>query len=107
MRPKKVKIGPHKYRIGYGPLKGEGADQIGVCHTHRAEIHIKEGLARTIEQESLLHEILHAIWSAQGLDNSDNKDGLVKEEQAVAALAPGILAVLKNNLELVKYLLED
>lgn len=52
-----------------------------------------------IQQESLLHEILHAIFKQTGLQFEEDK-----EEAVVRSLSPFLLMLLRNNLKLVAWL---
>lgn len=53
-----------------------------------------------MQQVTLLHEALHAVWSTTGLRQLDND----LEEQVVVGLAPLLLDTLKRNPDLVAFL---
>jgi hypothetical protein len=55
-----------------------------------------------IEAETLLHEILHAIWSAWGLRDNKRDD----QERIVSTLSVGLATVFSANARLVTYLKE-
>ncbi len=55
-------------------------------------IEIASGLHPDKEADTVLHEVLHALWDAYGL--REKKDS---EERIVTALAAGLLNVLKAN----------
>lgn len=71
-------------------------DAIGMCETHLQRIAMMKGLPLETEQDTLLHEVIHAI---------DETVGLSLTEQQVIALASGLLAVFKDNKEFTEYLL--
>ena len=71
-------------------------DAIGMCETHRQRIVMMKGLPLETEQDTLLHEVIHAVDETMG-------SGLT--EQQVVALASGLLAVFKDNhKEITEYL---
>jgi len=71
-------------------------DAIGMCETYRQRIVMMKGLPAETEQDTLLHEVIHAI---------DETVGTNLTEQQVIALASGLLAVFKDNKEFTEYLL--
>ena len=73
-----------------------GADRFGECDEAKLRIRIEKGTALAQEQDTLLHEILHAI---------DGSMHTKLSERQVGAIASGILAVLKANPRLALYLL--
>lgn len=58
-------------------------------------IAIEEGQPLANEQDTMLHEVLHAVEDAMGMD---------VPEDVVEKFATGLLAVLKDNPGLVSYL---
>lgn len=63
-------------------------DAIGMCETHRQTIRVETGLPRETEEDTLFHEVIHAV---------DETLGLGLSERQVIALASGLLAVYKDN----------
>lgn len=53
---------------------------------------------------TLLHEVLHAVWSTVGLSHANLAEVEDREETVVAALEPLLLDVLRRNPKLVRYL---
>lgn len=73
---------------------------LGWCDSVALQIHIQSGLPASVESETLLHEIGHAIFEATSLkDTSD-------EERIVQCFGMGINAVLRDNPLLREYLLK-
>lgn len=62
-----------------------------VCHATNTIV-VAEGLSPDRERETLLHELMHVVWTQMGLSRGD-----VDEERIVDALAKGLTAVLKDN----------
>lgn len=98
-KPLRVKVGAHIYRILYRNTEGNCG---GLCHTHSKTIHIRLGLEGSYLAESLLHEVMHAIWYEWGITNSEMPLALylasvATEESAINGLANGLMAVMRDN----------
>lgn len=107
-RPLKVKVGAHTYRISYVETKGACS---GLCHTHAKTIHIRQGLEGRYLAETLLHEVMHAIWYEWGITNSEMPEPLYRasvatEESAINGLANGLMAVMRDNPPLRRFITE-
>lgn len=92
MRPEKIKILGKVFRVNNGPL---AEDLMGECDNDKQLILIRDGQPLESEQDTLLHEVLHAVDEAMGLK--------MKEAQ-VKGCATGLLAVLKDNPRFATYL---
>jgi hypothetical protein len=79
-----LRDGPDDPKPGYG--RHDGAT---------LTIAIEEGQPLANEQDTVLHEVLHAVETAMGMDVA---------EEVVEKFATGLLAVLKDNPGLVTYL---
>lgn len=66
--------------------------------TPSPRINILLGQDRFDEADTLIHEIMHAIWYQRGLQDSDT------EERIVAAMASGFAEVLARNPDVRRYL---
>ena len=96
--PKKVRVGPHIYRIRLVPdgiLEGAGSD--GTCQPRHLTIGLDANQPATAMADTLLHELTHALLATVKLDDD-------VEEAVALALAPGLLALLRDNPPLVAYL---
>jgi hypothetical protein len=94
LRPERLKILGKPFTIKW--LTEElSPDLVGECDTDRQVISIREGQPLESEQDTLLHEVCHAIDEAM--------DARLKETQ-VKKLATGLLAVLKDNPSFVAFL---
>ena len=123
-RPDQVKVGHRTYRIQYledheWQEAGEDEGQRGVTHHPSGLIRIRisydgQRSADDMLRELLLHEFLHICnsngmaWNAwENLKEADALDYSVVEEILVGAAAPQLLMVLKDNPEVLAYLLDD
>lgn len=108
--PEFVQIGPFRYTIHVG---GDGWTRARLEELHpqltghashvRLEIAITDGLAHDAFCEVLIHEILHGCYNVAGqpLDSMSSND---HDENAVRTLAPSLLMVLRDNPDLVAFL---
>ena len=67
----------------------------GLADCDGLEISVVKSLKLDTEQDILLHEVLHAVEGQMGLD---------VEDTVIERLATGLLAVLKDNPNLMSYL---
>ena len=93
MRPASIRIIGKKFTVSY-PTSVDG-ELVGECDTDKQMITVLDGQPLESEQDTLLHEVLHAI--------DEMVDAKLKESQ-VKRLATGLLAVLKDNPKLVSYI---
>ena len=93
MRPAHIRILGKRFAVSY-PETVDG-DLVGECDTDKQTITVQDKLPLESEQDTLLHEVLHAI--------DEMVDAKMKESQ-VKILATGLLAVLKDNPKLVSYI---
>ncbi len=102
-RPSVVRVGPHTYTITSENGLSKTAGVTGVAGTETQTILIDSQLGDSVEQETVLHELLHAAWTQTLLDRKFSDE---KEEDVIWTLAPRILALLKDNRSLVYWLLK-
>lgn len=95
MRPAKLKILGKPFKVEFGNSAPLEDGDMGDCNTEGQAITIREGQPLDNEQDSVLHEVIHAV--------SDYMEINLKEGQ-VTKLATGLLAVLKDNPKFVTYL---
>lgn len=103
-RPAKVKIVGKVYKVRVVTERAVGFDpgDYGDCDNDNLVIRIVAGRSLENDQDTLLHEIIHAVEFQMGLDGEINKK--VSAEQRVQGTATGLLAVMKDNPALVRYL---
>jgi len=78
--------------------EGEWEDADGIMQLDSQEILVREKSALGYQQDTLLHETIHAI---------DETLVTGMTEQQVSNLASVLLAVLKDNPEFTKWILQD
>lgn len=105
--PKRVKVGPHVYRIESGGVTADALDQAeaaGMTHVMRSLIRIDTSSSATQAADTLLHEALHAVWSMVGF----RSDSILadKEEEMISRLTPALLGLIRDNPKLVRYMVE-
>lgn len=88
----------------HGKAYADGEDCIGANNLDAGQVFVVEGLGPTQEQATVLHEVMHSIMYWHHLrvylkDTSEETD-----EAFVHALAPALLAFLRDNPRLVTYL---
>lgn len=84
-----LRIGPHDFEVIFevGLL---GEDEVGLCVMRDLAIHIHPDLTGTLRAETLLHEVIHAIWALNALDDAP-------EETATSTIAAALLQVFRDN----------
>lgn len=90
MRPRKVVVGAHTYKVRLSKIK-----QLGCCDYDTQVLKLRPGMEPDKDKEVLLHEVLHAC----GYPTLCGKD-----EEFVDAIAPVLLQVMRDNPQLVEYL---
>ena len=102
--PRKIRVGPHTYRIQTGKKAKQHLDDLGLvgqCIPAEAVIMVDPDLSGTVAAECLLHEVLHAIYDQTSLRGG----GKSAEEDVVSAISPLIVSVLRDNPSLISLLL--
>ena len=85
---KSIKIGGHTFKVLYTTLKDSVNDDLGNCDTENNCIRIRTDVAPSLQESTLLHEILEAI-------NSMNE--LKLEHKTITILETNLYQVLKEN----------
>jgi hypothetical protein len=105
MRPKTIRIGPHEYEVRSDPGLGEKAGAMGASSEDNAAIVLDTNVAKTMQRETLVHEILHCMWKQTSLrirwpDSDPNSPG----EGIIQDLAPLLYGFIRDNREVVEWL---
>lgn len=95
--PKTIKVGPHTYSV-LRKTKFQMPEQIGGCDFDALQLSIRQRIKKSVAQETLLHELIHACTSPSFNEKT------MTDEEFVTAVSPMLLQVLKENPELVEYL---
>ena len=97
--PPYAKVAHRKYRIEVWCHKAAQASQrYGECSSVEAVIRIDESLDAEKARDTLLHEVLHAIYAEYRLEDED------KEERTVSTIATALTQVMVDSAELRKWL---
>lgn len=107
--PTKVKIGHFNYtidtdisRLNICKVKNSQLDITGMTCTEDQIIHIDSSTPLETVQDTLLHEIMHAMFFINSLHNIEK----LTEEMIVTVYATNILTMLKENSKVAEFLLE-
>ena len=96
--PSKLDICGQTYYVFYDDAP-EG--HAGLCYTDDCTILLSNQYSAGHLKDTLVHEILHAIFSVMPSNHVSGET----EEFAIEVLTPGIIQVLRANPDLVKYIL--
>lgn len=99
--PATIKVGPHVYRVVSPNRALEAEDAAGRTSPAVGEIQVRSEHSHTYVADTLLHEVLHAVIHNVSGAPSD------QEEQFVERMSTGLLAVLRENPDLVAFLVAD
>jgi hypothetical protein len=86
--PTEFNILGHKILVGRVKTCWDNDDKLGQCDTELGIIRVKEGLLPSLEENIVLHEVIHMI--------SEFADIPLDEDQVVA-LGNGLYQFLKDN----------
>jgi hypothetical protein len=95
--PARIKIGAQQRRVRRRPIDGV---TLGLTDVPKLRITLAPGQAAGQARETLLHEMLHALWSSCALDQDEDE-----QERIVNSLAPWLLTALRENPDLLAFLL--
>ena len=106
MIPRTIRVLDHPYRVEVVTKEESlfrGADEHAVGSTHTTQEVIKirsqEDLSTASAIETLLHEVLHAMFALHSFAPYLHGDD---DEPLISALAPALMAVLRANPQLVE-----
>jgi hypothetical protein len=102
--PRKVRVGPFDWTVKSWDSRAAGnSAAYGMCDTGTLTILVQEGLTLQWEQHVLIHELFHAMHSTGAVrELTPNRD---LEEGTVAIFAFQLLGLMRDNPELMAYLL--
>lgn len=97
--PPFVKVGYRRYKIvEWNPSQAVSADRYGECDHTMHEIRLTLMHGWTKAANTLLHEILHAVWAMQALHDKD------EEERYVTSFANGLCSVWSDNPDVIRWI---
>lgn len=88
--PEKVYVGPHVFDVVWERME----ENYGDVNFETNAIRLTPGMAASRTLEVLVHEVTHALLYAASLPED-------VEERAVVVLAPALIALIRDNPELV------
>jgi Zn-dependent peptidase ImmA (M78 family) len=98
---KSIRIGYRTYQIkAWTDLELVTTESYGQCDKQRGIIYVCTHLDDVVIADTLLHEVLHAVWHEYGLQDDD------REERIVHTLASGLIQVMRDNPQVIRYLLK-
>jgi Zn-dependent peptidase ImmA (M78 family) len=92
--PKHIKVGGLKWTVEQNRDIATEGNVFGSTHIQTQKIFLNPENSPQLMGQTLIHELLHAIWYSQGLTKRFDGD---TEEQIIDPLAKGINQVLKDN----------
>lgn len=100
--PDTIRVFGRTYSFNYETAGGLGQDRVGSCDNIHQIITIDGNQSLVEEADTVLHEVLHAIFYTMkiGLD-------LDTEEKCVSALATGLIGVIQDNPEWAQWIIEN
>lgn len=98
--PSSVRVGPYDIRILIADtLQMTASARWGEFSSIEQAIRVDVGIATNAKAvDTVIHELLHAIWWAYQIRDDD------KEERTVSMIALGWLALLRDNPDLLQWL---
>lgn len=93
--PKKLKIGGFIYRVERDINVADHSNSFGTTVNGKQVINVTNDVPLQKQEQTLIHEILHAIWFVYGLKEAGFKPD--QQENIVDALSQGLYQVLKDN----------
>lgn len=93
--PTKIKIAGFTYKVTNNKKIADHSSSFATTVNSQQEINVGKGFPIQKQEQTFLHEILHAVWFCYGLKETgfDSK----QEEHIVDALSNGLYQVLKDN----------
>jgi len=102
--PKHLSIAPFSYTVREDKDACVSAGVLGYCLEDVEVILIDPLSSPGALRDTLLHESLHAIWGQTTLNKKYSDE---EEEEALLALSPRILSLIRDNPKLVSFLTEE
>ena len=95
-----IRVGP--FDLAIKQLDGEDRDKcLGMFSETKQQILMRDNYpSEQQEAETLLHELLHAIWAVFGCKPKDS------EERIVSQMSIGMATVISDNPDLIEWLKE-
>jgi hypothetical protein len=110
--PTTIRIGTQVWKVIEKPRKGDlslSEDSFGYTLNRENIIVLDSGMSPSRKRQTLLHEVLHAIRFSFGNPVTPRKtdEAEIWEHYYIAMYEEGMLLVLRDNPELLEFLLEN
>ncbi|AUO78191.1 hypothetical protein RSEGYP2_32 [Ralstonia phage RsoP1EGY] len=96
LRPHSLRIMGRKFRVSY---KDDLDGDLGYCEPTKCKIEIENGQHPVEEADTVLHEVLHAVFYLMDIGLSAEE-----EEHVVRKVVTGLTQVFQDNPRLLTYL---
>jgi hypothetical protein len=97
-RPKFIRVFGRMFLVQFVPPSDLGSSAVGLCQNTEFLISVADGQHPVEEFDTLLHEIMHAVWFVMSASM-----GGADEEQIVRRVSTGLTGVFMDNPQLLKY----
>jgi hypothetical protein len=97
--PATIKVGGFQWTIEESKDVTHEGSVFGTTHHHTQKLIIEPDISVQKKNQTILHEMMHAIWWQSGLDRmfGDLKTDRENEERIIHALSMGLYQVLTDN----------
>lgn len=97
--PATLRVGPFDFRIeSWSSREASAADRYGECDRFNNVIRVRDDLNGQRTAETMIHEILNAVWGTQAFEGDQN------EESIVTGISLGLAQVMRDNPEMIAWL---
>lgn len=97
--PKSIRVGAHDIHVSeMSQQESQGARHFGLFAPTASKIKVATHTAPIHVLDTMLHEVIHAIWWDRIFSND------ATEENAVSAISAGMTQVLRDNPKLRKWI---
>lgn len=106
MKPfKRILLGSHTWKVKWRQIEDTGGSFLyGRTSPRTTTIEINDnGVSLSQQQDAVVHEILHAIFSDRPAPWTDDFD----QETLIKILTPGLVEALRRNPDVVKFILGE
>lgn len=100
-RPEAIRVMGRNFVVTFLPPHPMGDVALGLCNNAELTIDIQEGQHPIEEADTLIHEVLHAIWFVMSASM-----GGADEEVIVRRMSTGLIGVFMDNPNFLRYLIE-
>jgi hypothetical protein len=97
-RPDHIRVMGRDYSVVWEDDILLGTDNLGRTYSQQCAIAVRTGQHPVEEADTLLHEVMHAVWYCMSIS-----EGGADEESVVRRMASGMMQVFMDNGHLLKY----